>query len=527
MPLAGARAADAQLAPPPSRSRSNACIGWPDLEQHVVGDVDDVVDRPHAGGRRAGRPARRAMARRAPRRPRPRTAGRGRAPRSSTLEAVGDDRPASAAARRTVPPAAPAPRRQAQRQVAGGGRLAGEADDAQAVGPVRRDLEVDHRRRPAGRRDRLATRSTPPRSRAARACDASVGDGHGGRPRTHGARKRGVSKGELLQEAQVVLVEQPDVVDAGTSASRRARCPCRRRSRCSAPGRSRPPRRPPGAPCRCRGSRASRCACRPGSRAPPQKTQPMNTSALGSVYGKKLGRKQHRACPARTARARTPMSVPFRSAIVTPSPTTQPLELVEHRRVGEVEVVAAVHPAEGDDPDRRLVRLHVADLHRRGVRPQQRGRPIGRPAACVSSAPGVPRPRAGPSAGRGTACPACRAPGARAACSAPRSCGSRPRPRGPRGSRSPSGVKIASIWSRTIVSGWRRPSAGRRPGSVTSTAPAGGRPASRAARAVVERGLDLVLQLVGELAEARAGRPARRRPRPSSATRRRRPCGAR
>ena len=33
-----------------ARSRSNACIGWPDLEHHVVGDVDDVVDRADAGG---------------------------------------------------------------------------------------------------------------------------------------------------------------------------------------------------------------------------------------------------------------------------------------------------------------------------------------------------------------------------------------------------------------------------------------------------------------------------------------------
>ena len=37
----------------------------------------------------------------------------------------------------------------------------------------------------------------------------------------------------------------------------------------------------------------------------------------------------------------------------------------------------------------------------------------------------------------------------------------------------PMRVKIASICSRTIVRGWRWPSGGVRPGSVTSTAPAG------------------------------------------------------
>ncbi len=44
---------------------------------------------------------------------------------------------------------------------------------------------------------------------------------------------------------------------------------------------------------------------------------------------------------------------------------------------------------------------------------------------------------------------------------------------GPSTMAKPMRVKIASIRSRTIVSGWRWPSAGARPGSVTSTAPAG------------------------------------------------------
>ena len=40
----------------------------------------------------------------------------------------------------------------------------------------------------------------------------------------------------------------------------------------------------------------------------------------------------------------------------------------------EVEVVAAIDAAGDDDADRRLEGLHVADLHRRGVRAQQRRR---------------------------------------------------------------------------------------------------------------------------------------------------------
>ena len=48
----------------------------------------------------------------------------------------------------------------------------------------------------------------------------------------------------------------------------------------------------------------------------------------------------------------------------------QALDLVEHRRVGGV-AVAAVGAAGRDDPERRLARLHGADLHRAGVRAQQ------------------------------------------------------------------------------------------------------------------------------------------------------------
>jgi hypothetical protein len=58
----------------------------------------------------------------------------------------------------------------------------------------------------------------------------------------------------------------------------------------------------------------------------------------------------------------------------------QPLDLVEHGRVRRV-VVGAEGAAGHDHPDRRLLRQHGPDLHRRGVRPQHRpppSRPAGR-----------------------------------------------------------------------------------------------------------------------------------------------------
>ena len=51
----------------------------------------------------------------------------------------------------------------------------------------------------------------------------------------------------------------------------------------------------------------------------------------------------------------------------------QALALVEHRRVRRV-VVGAVGAADDDDADRRRLRQHGADLHRRGLRAQHRRR---------------------------------------------------------------------------------------------------------------------------------------------------------
>ena len=111
--------------------------------------------------------------------------------------------------------------------------------------------------------------------------------------------------------------------------------------------------------------------------APSHCQQLMSISALGSVYGKKLGRNRTRdARREHLAREREQRALRDRRARC-PSPTASAFDLAERRRVRQVEVVAAIDAARHDDADRRLVRLHVADLHRRGVRPQQRAHVVG------------------------------------------------------------------------------------------------------------------------------------------------------
>ena len=66
---------------------------------------------------------------------------------------------------------------------------------------------------------------------------------------------------------------------------------------------------------------------------------------------------------------------PFQVAEVRALVDDQALDLVEHRRVGLVRV-DAIGAARDDDADRRLLRHHGADLHRRGVRAQQQPRAV-------------------------------------------------------------------------------------------------------------------------------------------------------
>ena len=93
----------------------------------------------------------------------------------------------------------------------------------------------------------------------------------------------------------------------------------------------------------------------------------------------------------------------------------EPFELLEHRRVRQVEVVAAIDAAGHDDADRRREGLHVADLHRRRVRAQQRRRADLRLGRLRRASP-VRAPGAADDRRRDTACPACRARDDRAAC---------------------------------------------------------------------------------------------------------------
>ena len=112
-----------------------------DLEHHVVGDVDDVVDRPDAGGREPiGEPRRRGPdadlehLRAVPRAQRPASS----IVRGRSTESAMPARPGCAWASPPVHVSG-----QPQRQAPDCRRLAREAHVTQAVRPVRGDLEVD------------------------------------------------------------------------------------------------------------------------------------------------------------------------------------------------------------------------------------------------------------------------------------------------------------------------------------------------------------------------------------------------
>ena len=73
--------------------------------------------------------------------------------------------------------------------------------------------------------------------------------------------------------------------------------------------------------------------------------------------------------------------------MVTPRSTIKPFDLVEHERVGGVDGIGPIDPADGDDPDRRRLGLHDADLHRARLAAEHRRRrwPTDRPPRCVRS----------------------------------------------------------------------------------------------------------------------------------------------
>ena len=73
-------------------------------------------------------------------------------------------------------------------------------------------------------------------------------------------------------------------------------------------------------------------------------------------------------------------SVPLRSRERQAFADGEAFDLAERRRVRQIQVVAPIDAARHDDADRRLVRLHVPNLHRRGVRAEQRA-PVRRSIA--------------------------------------------------------------------------------------------------------------------------------------------------
>ena len=115
----------------------------------------------------------------------------------------------------------------------------------------------------------------------------------------------------------------------------------------------------------------------------PKRTSPgrershwMSTSRLGSVNGKKLGRKRILSCGTSKNALQNSSSTQRMLATLARLVDDQPFDLMEHRRCVASESMP-VGLAGDDDADRRLLRLHGADLHRRGVGAQKlaAGRP--------------------------------------------------------------------------------------------------------------------------------------------------------
>ena len=104
--------------------------------------------------------------------------------------------------------------------------------------------------------------------------------------------------------------------------------------------------------------------------SPSQNTQLTASSADGSVYGKKSERNRVRTDSSSNSRRANASIVPNRSAIVRSRSTARHSIWWNDRRVAGVERLVAVRAPGCDHVDRRRLRLHRADLHRRRVRAQ-------------------------------------------------------------------------------------------------------------------------------------------------------------
>ena len=138
------------------------------------------------------------------------------------------------------------------------------------------------------------------------------------------------------------------------SAWRCGRSPCPRRSPGTRRDRARNCAARSDAPCRSRESPASPRPRRSGSR-PCSRRHWMSTSSDGSVNGKNDGRKRIFTWSTSKNALQNSSQDPFQVAEMRALVDHQPLDLMEHRRVGLVGV-DAIGAARDDDADRRLLR---------------------------------------------------------------------------------------------------------------------------------------------------------------------------
>ncbi len=217
-----------------------------------------------------------------------------------------------------------------------------------------RDCDIGRPSR-SGARITIADDSRPPRQLAAQS------------PR----QRRQVQRPEavMLDPAQVGVEEGRAGPAGRISAWRCGRGPCPRRSPDIRRGRCRNCAARWRAPCRSRESPASPRPRRSGFRRPSARHW-MSTSIEGEVNGKKLGRKRIFTSGTSKNALQNSSSTHFRLPILRRLVDHEPLDLMEHRRVGLVEV-GAIGAAGADDADRRLLRQHGAHLHGARMRAQQ------------------------------------------------------------------------------------------------------------------------------------------------------------
>ena len=189
--------------------------------------------------------------------------------------------------------------------------------------------------------------------------------------------------------------------------------------------------------------------------SPPWRRHWMSTSIDGSVKGKKHGRKRIFTCFTSKKALQNSSSTHLRWPIWAVLVDDEPLDLMEHRRVGLVGI-AAIGAARADHADRRLLRQHGADLHRRRMGAQQFALAVGlavEEEGVVHLARRMARREVqlGEIVDRRSRCP------------------------GPSAMEKPMSAKIAVSSSITWLIGWMRPvsSALARSGKVTSSVSAG------------------------------------------------------